>query len=375
MGLEESTIKEPSVTEALEIWSAPVSAERANDIEEGYARSSRIKVLFIGICAVLTIVSIVFAVGLGPYQIGFFDSVGILIGHLIGNSSDSIADYFVWEGRLPRALMGAITGAGLAVGGCVMQSILNNSLADSYTTGISAGAGFGATVAFIAGITLASGVYAVVINAFVFSLIPTLAILSISKLKGGSPLVMVMSGIALMYFFNALSAVFKIMADPDDLAALYAWQLGSIGGCVWSDVGLVFLIVVPCMIVMQMVAARINLLSSGDDYAKSMGVSVSRLRNLSLVVVTVMTAVLVSFTGIIGFVGLVAPHVCRMFIGGDNRYLVVASAFLGALIVVVADTVGKVAFQPFELQVGIITAFLGAPLFLYLILRTRRTSW
>ncbi len=375
MEFERPGASELSVKDALDIWSTPVDADRVNNVEEGYARSNRIKVLFIVICVVLTIVSIIFAVGLGPYQIGFCDSLSILLSHLTGNPSDSIADYFVWEGRLPRALMGAVTGAGLAVGGCVMQSILNNGLADSYTTGISAGAGFGATVAFVAGISLASGVYAVVINAFVFSLIPTFAILAISKLKGGSPLVMVMSGIALMYFFNALSAVFKIMADPDDLAALYAWQLGSIGGTGWNDVGLVFLVVVPCILIMQTAAARINLLSSGDDYARSMGVNVSRLRNLSLLVVTMMTAVLVSFTGIIGFVGLVAPHVCRMFIGGDNRYLMAASAFLGALIVVAADTVGKVVFQPFELQVGIITAFLGAPLFLYLILRTRRTSW
>jgi iron complex transport system permease protein len=186
---------------------------------------------------------------------------------------------------------------------------------------------------------------------------------------------MVMSGIALMYMFNAVSAIFKIMADPKDLAALYAWQLGSISSCSWGDIGIVFAAMVPCILALQVYTSKINLLASGDDYAKSMGVNVASLRNVCLLIVTVMTAILVSFTGLIGFVGLVAPHICRIFIGSDNRYLLPASVFFGALIVVLSDTVGKIAFQPYELQVGIITAFLGAPLFLYLVMKTRRASW
>ncbi len=368
-------IEEPTVEQAMEIWSAPLEEQKSNDLREGYARSSRMKVLFIIACIFLTAVSVIFAIGLGPYDIGFFKSIEILIDHITGNVQDTTYDYFIWEGRLPRAVLGMLTGAGLAVGGCVMQSILNNSLADSYTTGISAGAGFGATVAFIGGLTLATGVYAVVFNAFVFSLIPTIIILVISRLKGGNPLVMVMSGIALMYMFNAVSAIFKIMADPKDLAALYAWQLGSISSCSWGDIGLVFIVLLPCIIALQLHTSKINLLASGDDYAKSMGVNVANLRNICLLIVTVMTAILVSFTGLIGFVGLVAPHICRIFIGSDNRYLLLASAFFGALIVVLSDTVGKIAFQPYELQVGIITAFLGAPLFLYLVMKTRRSSW
>ena len=189
-------------------------------VVETYRRSSYHKVAFIVSCAMLMVVSIVAAIGLGPVKIDFIESIQTLISHMVGEISDPLNDYFIWGGRFPRALMGVLTGAGLAIGGCVMQSILHNNLADSYTTGISAGAGFGATIAFIAGITLTTGAYAVVLNAFVFSLIPTFIILIISKMKGGSPLVMVMSGIALMYMFNAISAILKIMADPNDLAAL-----------------------------------------------------------------------------------------------------------------------------------------------------------
>ena len=364
-----------TVKEAIGIWSSPMGQEGSERVLNDYSHTVSRKVLFIVITLVLLLVSIVAAVGFGPYDIGFFNSIQIMIDHILGNVQDPINDYFVWEGRLPRGLLGALTGAGLAVGGCIMQSILNNNLADSYTTGISAGAGFGATIAFIAGLTLATGVYAVMFNAFVFSLIPTLVILVISKLKGGSPLVMVMSGIAMMYLFNAISSIFKIMADPNDLAALYAWQLGSISKCTWEEVAIVFCVLTPCIVFLQAMSAKVNLLSAGDDYAKSMGVNVSMLRNVCLIAVTIMTAVLVSFTGLIGFVGLVAPHICRIFIGSDNRYLILASTFLGAFVVVAADTVGKIAFQPYELQVGIITAFLGAPLFLYLILRTRRSAW
>ena len=373
--LNQDSIKEPTVKEAIAIWGAPTDEDEKRRVKEGYARTSRTKILFIMFGIIALVVSLIVAVGLGPVTIGFFNSIQILIDHITGNIQDRTNDYFIWEGRLPRALLGALTGAGLAVGGCVMQSILNNNLADSYTTGISAGAGFGATIAFIAGITLSTGAYAVVINAFVFSLIPTLVILGISKLKGGSPLVMVMSGIALMYFFNAVSSVFKIMADPKDLAALYAWQLGSLGNCQWPDVILVFVVSIPCTLLLLFFTSRFNLLSFGDDYAKSMGVNVSFLRNTSLVAVTVITAILVSFTGLIGFVGLVAPHICRIVIGSDNRYLLPASAFVGAFLVVVADTFGRVAFQPYELQVGIITAFIGAPLFLYLLLRSKKTVW
>lgn len=367
--------KEITVNEAIEIWTQPLDDSRKEAVKEGYARSVRTKVIFLIVCTALLLISIICAVGFGPVNIGFFNSIQIVIDHIMGNVRDPIDDYFVWEGRLPRGLMGALTGAGLAIGGCVMQSILNNNLADSYTTGISAGAGFGATLAFIVGLTLASGTYAIMFNAFVFSLIPTLVILLISRLKGGSPLVMVMSGIAMMYLFNAVSAIFKIMADPNDLAALYAWQLGSISSCSWNDILIVFGAIFLCSLVLQSLTSRINLLSAGEDYAKSMGVNVSTLRNICLILVTVMTAVLVSFTGLIGFIGLVAPHICRIFIGSDNRYLLIASAIMGALIVVAADTIGKVAFQPYELQVGIITAFLGAPLFLYLIVRTKKSSW
>jgi len=138
---------------------------------------------------------------------------------------------------------------------------------------------------------------------------------------------------------------------------------------------LVFVVSIPCTLLLLFFTSRFNLLSFGDDYAKSMGVNVSFLRNTSLVAVTVITAILVSFTGLIGFVGLVAPHICRIVIGSDNRYLLPASAFVGAFLVVVADTFGRVAFQPYELQVGIITAFIGAPLFLYLLLRSKKTVW
>lgn len=289
--------------------------------------------------------------------------------------TDKMKDYLIVDYRLPRIVVGIITGAALAVAGATMQSILKNPLADPYTTGVSSGAGFGATIAITAGISITAGSYAIVLNAFVFSLIPTAIIIAVSKLKNASPTTMIMAGIAVMYIFNAMSTVFKLWADPDNLAAVYRWQVGTLTGQTWDTVPLMFGVTLAGTLIIMFLSRELNVLSSGDENAKALGVDADKLRIFCLTVVALVSAVVVSFTGLIGFVGLVAPHIVRLFIGPDNRYLIPASALFGAALLIIADLVGRTILAPTILQVGVVTSFLGGPLFLWLIIRRNSGVW
>lgn len=304
------------------------------------------------------------------------DCYEIVWNHLTGNVEDRMLDYFVYEQRLPRVIVGIFTGAGLGACGCVMQSIMKNPLADPYTTGISSGAGFGATLAMTMGITIGSAAYGVVVNAFIFALIPMLVIVAVSKLNNSSPTTMIMAGIAVMYIFNAFTSVLKLIADPDSLQALFAWQVGSLGDVKgWSGVAIIVIVVLIGTIILQLLTRKLNILATGDDAAKAMGINVDAMRRFLMVLITVVVATVVSFTGLIGFVGLVAPHIGRIFVGADNRYLLPASALFGAMLLVVADLIGRNILDHGELQVGIITSFIGGPMFLYLIIRQRKSVW
>lgn len=376
-----------SVRRAADIWcSEDVTSEDRKEAVAAYHTSTVRKIVFIVICAVIAVVVAGISMGSGVLEIGFFESYGIVWNHIIGYDpgiyviGDRIYNYalidsIVWGERLPRIVMGLIAGAGLAVGGCVMQSILKNPLADPYTTGISSGAGFGASLAVTAGFTLIAGSYGLVVNAFVFALIPMVVIVLVSKMKNGSPTTMIMAGIAVMYIFNAFTTVLKLLADPDDLSSLYSWQVGTLSGITWENIPVVLVVVLAGTIAVQFLSAKINILSTGDDSAKAMGMNVGRLRIGLLVIVSLMVAAIVSFTGLIGFVGLVAPHIARIFVGSDNRYLVLSSVAFGAALLVLADLIGRSAIAGMSLQVGVVTAFIGGPVFLYLIVKQRKTDW
>lgn len=368
------------VRKAASLWTAPIpETEKMEHVVQKYRVSQLRKLAFVGICIVIAIIVAWLSIGYGQMDLGFFKCYEIIWDHLTGNvgtSDDEILlDYIVVQERLPRILAALITGAGLAIAGCVMQSVLKNPLADPYTTGISSGAGFGATLAITAGFTLVGGNYSIVINAFIFALIPMAVILAISKLKGSSPTMMIMAGIAVMFIFNSFTTVMKLNADPDALALLYQWNVGTVTDVGWGEIPLMAAMVILGVTITQLLSRKLNILSTGDDSAKAMGLDVENLRILLLLLVSLVTATVVSFTGLIGFVGLVAPHVCRMFVGADNRFLVLSSAMFGAVLLEVADLVGRTVIAPGELQVGVVTAFIGGPMFLYLILKQKKGTW
>ncbi len=353
--------------------------EQDAHIEQEYRGYIARKIAFMIVFAVLSFIAGGLVITYGDYPLDFFEVYGIIWDHILHGPPedpiDFLKDHVVWSLRLPRVLVALIAGFGFAVAGAVMQSTLKNPMADSYTTGVSSGAAFGATVSIVAGFTLFGSGVGILVNAFVFSLVPTFLIVVVSRMRNMSSTSMILAGLAVMYIFNALTSALKLIADPDALASLYRWQVGSLNNMLWADVPVMLAVTAAGSIAIMFLSRRINLLASGDESAKSLGVDANRLRIVCLVTVSLITASIVSFTGTIGFVGLVSPHIARIFIGSDNRYLIPASAFFGAFLLLISDFIGRAAFAPTVLEVGVVTAFIGGPLFLYLIIRQRKEVW
>ncbi len=373
--MDGENVKESKASRSVREWMT-----KGQDVETSkpvldYKKYVARKWAFILTFAAATFLAVGWGMCVGVTDITVIEAYETLWNHLTGNITHVDWDYTIVEYRLPRVCAGLVAGAGLATAGCVMQSVLKNPLADPYTTGVSSGAGFGATLAITVGASVAGGSLAIITNAFIFSLIPTFVIISVSKLKKASPTVMIMAGIAVMYIFNAMSTVLKLWADPDALSALYRWQVGTLGGIGWDNVQIMFVVtLIGCALSMAL-SRELNLLSTGDENARALGIDAGKMRIICFLLVALVSAAIVSFTGLIGFVGLVAPHIVRLFIGADNKYLLPASAFFGAALLIISDIIGRTVLSPTVLQVGVITAFLGGPMFLWLIIRKDNSIW
>ena len=283
--------------------------------------------------------------------------------------------------RLPRIVAAIGAGAALAVAGTVLQSVLRNPLASPYTLGISQGAAFGAAVAIVLlddnaasndGLrVLLDNLYLTSASAFTFAMVSAFVILIVARYRRASPETLVLTGIALASLFTAATTVLEYVATNVELATLVYWKFGDVGGATWGANGFLVGVLLAVMAYFMWKAWDYNLLDAGDETAKSLGVDVERTRLLGTVVAAFTTAVTVSLFGIIGFVGLVVPHIVRRIIGGDEQFLVPASCLGGALLLLVADTLARTLFVPLVFPVGILTSFIGAPLFIYLILEGR----
>ena len=362
------------ITEAVDAWVAD-DVDFSEEMTE-YRHNTMLKELFIAICVIAAFLVAGWTLTIGDYPIGFFHSYEVLWNHLTGSITDSTEDFIIWRVRTPRIFTGLLAGFGLAVCGAVMQSILKNPLADAYTTGVSSGASFGATLAIALGVSIAgAGGYALVANAFVFSLIPVLVIVTVAKMRGASPTTMIMAGIAVMYIFNATTTFIKLGVSDATLGALFDWSVGSLDNSSWRQVEIMAVFVVSGYIVIQLMGRKLNVLSTGDESARAMGVDSNTLRTICMLIVSLIAASIVSFTGLIGFVGLVCPHITRLVIGSDNRFLIPASAMFGAALLLGSDLVGRVIIAPEVIPVGVITSFIGGPMFLWLIIKQKREVW
>lgn len=316
------------------------------------------------------------AVGLGALASLVQGSAGIPIADVVTAlaGGDTPSADIVRGLRLPRCLMGLLVGASLATGGTVTQSVLRNPLASPFTLGIASGAGFGAALVIWL-TTAATGRWLLAVGAFAGASVTALAVFAVSRMRSSRPETLILAGIAVMYLFSALTSLLQYLGPMDKVHAILFWLFGSLVRAGWTEVAVVALLFAPAFVWLRHHAWDFNTLPAGDDTAMALGVNVDRLRICSLMAASMMTAGAICFTGTIGFVGLVGPHMARMLLGSDHRLLLPGSALLGAALVLCADVVGRSVLTPVVIPIGIVTSFMGIPFFVWLLLRRHREFW
>ena len=352
-----------------------ISNDDGYSIVEEYNASISKKVSFILISLLILILLMCAACAVGSRSIEFTSIPGIILNHLNGvtydfGTSEWWDDYIVWDVRLPRVVIASVAGASLAICGAAVQSLMNNPLASPYTLGISSGACFGAVLAIVAGFSFSSsvGTYGITSNAFIFGMLPVAVVLIISKSIRMTPVTLILVGVAISQFFGSLSTLVMMNADEGSLQAAYLWQVGTLSNAVWADLPLMFILLIMGSVALMIFSWKFNVLTLGDDSAKSLGVDANKFRITMMVILALMTMSVVSYTGIIGFVGMIAPHIVRFVIGSDNKFVLPASMIIGAIILLSADTISRMVVVE-SIPVGAVMSFIGGPIFIYLVIK------
>lgn len=346
-------------------------------IKEEYRRFVGRKALLLGFLLLGIILLSGVAATLGSARISVLDVyVSIIARFFPGHfQSDWFSDTIVWGLRLHRILLSVVAGIGLAIAGSVMQGILKNPLASPFTLGISSAASFGAALAIVLGAGFVGGEWLIVGNAFVFTLLASMTVYGLAKYKGITPETMILAGIAIMYLFQAMTSFLQYIGQSEQVAEVVFWMMGSMGRSSWDKVWIVSAVIALCFPYLLLKSWDINALGAGDETATSLGVNVEKTRVICMFLVSLITASVICFTGTIGFIGLVSPHIARMVIGGDHRFLLPASALVGGLLLLAADTAARTILAPVIMPVGIMTAFLGVPFFVYLFMKRKKEFW
>lgn len=338
----------------------------------------RLLAILIGVAVSITVS--LYALSVGGAGIGFGTAVSAVWSKITASPpADAESQRYVlqvWELRVPRVLLSLFAGGALAVAGVLFQGLLRNPLVSPYTLGIAPAAAFGAAFSILfvdVSRTGASHAVWVVVGALTVSIISSVFVLLLAAFKKGDPATLILLGIAVTQFFTAATSALQFTADQETLALIIQWTWGSVNGALWFQVVIVGLVLAAALPYVQHKAGSLNAIAfAGDDAAKSLGVPVTRIRLSLIFLAVVITAITISFTGIIGFVGLVGPHIARLIIGSNHRFLIPFSVIVGGLLLVIADSVGRTVIQPAVVPVGIVDALVGAPIFLYLILARRK---
>jgi len=351
-------------------------------LARGVSRGARWSLLA-GTLTALVVVGVILSSMLGQLAISPTEVIGsVLRAAGIPNGwapTDPIVESTLWVVRFPRIVMGLAVGAALAVAGAVMQAIFGNPLAEPGVVGVSSGAALGASIAIVLGAgaigfgALGSG--AIAVFAFVGGLGATLLVYGVSRANGRTEVVtLLLTGIAVNAFAGAGLAFLLFVADSGSREQIVFWQLGSLNGSRWFEVGIVVAVVLVGTIAAIILGRRFDLLALGERNARHLGVDVEALRIGSIVLVALLTGAAVAFCGIIAFVGLVVPHIIRMAIGPAHRPLVIASAVGGGVLLVFSDLLARNVVQGADLPIGLLTSLVGGPFFFFLLFRQRRRS-
>lgn len=335
------------------------------------------------ILVVLLILSIILGIGLGPVSISFSDVYRVMFYRLTSIFTGQVGPLpdirestqnIVWFLRAPRVLLGALIGAALTLSGVGMQAFTKNPLAEPYVLGISSGASLGAVLAMLLGVSIPFlGKLSVSAGAFAGALVSIMLVYLLAKSRGSvTPIRLILVGVAVSAMFQAFTN-YIVYTAPDDAAVREAtfWMLGGLGSAEWEDLPLLLCLVPPAFLLMLALSKSLNAMMMGDSSAITLGVNLNVVRNLLIVVTALLTASSVAVSGCIGFVGLVIPHLIRSVVGPDHRKLIPISTLTGAIFLIWVDVRARMIKPPAELPIGILTAFLGAPLFLWMI-RVRR---
>lgn len=276
--------------------------------------------------------------------------------------------------RLPRIILAGLVGLALAVAGCAMQGLFRNPMASPYILGASSGAAFGASLGIVLGLSI-FGIYTIQLSAFLFAVLAVFVVYNIARCKGVTPVeTLLLAGIAVGCFFSALVSFMKYISG-EELRAIVFWLMGGFWSATWDKVYTVFPITIIGISVLLLFSRDLNIMLTGESTATHLGIDVENVKRIILIFSTLITAAAVSVSGIIGFVGLIIPHIMRIIVGPDHRILLPSSCITGAIFLILADTMTRNIIEPTEIPVGIVTALVGAPFFLYLLRRKKKVKW
>lgn len=338
-----------------------------------YKKHSYRRIIFILIGLLICAVSFITDVIVGPASLTLRD---VWLAVMQASEVSKNADVIIWSIRLPTAVMALLVGASLGIAGAGMQTILDNPLSSPYTLGISAGAGFGASLVVVIGLSSLEflGEFMVPFGAFVFAGLTSFFIYSINKIKNFSSETMILAGIGMMFLFQALQSLMQYMATPEALQNIVFWTMGSLTKANWLSISIVLVALLVMLPLMMRESWRLTALKLGDEKASGLGVNVEHLRVKIFLFISIITAVAVSFVGTIGFIGIVGPHIARMLVGEDQRYFLPLSAVCGMVILSLASIASKMLIPGAMFPIGIVTAIIGVPFFFSLVL-TRKGNY
>ena len=358
----------------------PINAKGGDDTL-GYTARRHRTLAWCGILIIALVLTMGAGIIAGPVYISLADTIRILAHHLFGSSltdtTQVTQDAIVWDIRVPRVLLGAAVGAGLALAGVILQALVRNMLADPYVLGVNSGASVGAAAAVLFGAGAGFGDYALQGSAFFGALTASLLVFFIARGAGRlTSTRLLMSGVAVGYALSAATSFLVFASDSAEGArSVMFWLLGSLGLAAWNGPLAVIIVVVSAVSAVLMIWGRkLDALTAGDETALTLGINPDRFRLILLVVACMLVGVIVAMAGSIGFIGLVVPHLARRIVGGAHRAVLPVSALIGAILLIWADILARTILAPQEMPIGIITALVGAPFLLILVRRMRATT-
>ena len=324
---------------------------------------NRKKIAFIITLLVLLATTISIVITLGAYDISILTVYKVVLAHFkIGSQSNNLLNTIIWEIRIPRILVAIAVGIALASAGTVYQGTFRNPLVEPFILGVSAGAAFGASLAIVF-----PGYLPIQISAFIFGMLSIIGAYSLARVRGQTPLItLILAGVIIGSLFSAAVSILKYIATDAGLREIVFWLMGGFYYTSWIDVYQIVPVIICCSVFLWLMGWKLNVLSMGEEEAKTLGINTERTKLILITIATFITALSVSVVGIIAWVGLMMPHAARLVIGPDHRFLLPSAAIMGAIFLIICDTIAR-TLTTAEIPVGIITSLLGAPYLMYLL--------